>query len=73
MPDDKAYKSPMKKLVIFFEHSRNNWKTKCQGAKYQVKLLQNKVRYLEKRKVELNKRVKELEKELRQNREEKKT
>ena len=34
---------------------------------------QNKVRYLEKRKVELNKRVKTLEKELLQNREEKKT
>jgi hypothetical protein len=61
MPDDNAYKSPMKNLVIFFEHSRNNWKSKCQQAKYQVKLLQNKVRYLEKRKVELNKRVKELE------------
>ena len=73
MPDDHAYKSPMKKLVKFFEHSRNKWKTKCQKAKYQVKLLQNKVRYLEKRKVELNKRVKELEKELRQNGEEKKT
>jgi uncharacterized protein YlxW (UPF0749 family) len=73
MPDDKDYKSPMKKLVNFFEHSRNNWKTKCQEAKYQVKLLQNKVRYLEKRKNELNKRVKELEKELRQHRDEKKT
>lgn len=73
MPDDNTYKSPMKKLVTFFERSRNKWKTKCQEAKYQVKLLQNKVRYLEKRKVELNKRVKELKKELRQNREEKKT
>ena len=67
-PDDKAYKSPMRKLVNFFEHSRNNWKSKCQEAKYKVKLLHNKVRYLEKRKADLNKRVKELEKELRQHR-----
>jgi len=62
--DDKIYKSPLRKLVKFFETSRNKWKAKCQAAKYQNKLLKNKVWYLEKRKAELNKRVKELEKEI---------
>ncbi len=66
--DAKRYKSPMRKLVKFFEHSRDNWKSKYQEAKYKVKLLNNKVRYLEKRKTELNKKVKELEKELREHR-----
>jgi len=70
--DDKAYKSPMRKLVKFFEHSRDGWKTKCQEAKYKVKVLQNKVRYLEKRKAELNKKLKEKEKELREYRVKKK-
>ena len=67
-PDGDGYKSPMRKLVKFFENSRDSWKTKCQEAKYKVKILQNKVRYLEKRKAELNKRVKELEEELQQHR-----
>ena len=69
--DDSGYKSPMRKLVKFFENSRDGWKAKCQEAKYKVKMLRNKVRYLEKRKAELNKRVKELEKELQQYRQKK--
>lgn len=62
--NDKIYKSPIKKLVKFFEISRNKWKVKCQDVKYKNKLLKNKIRYLERRKADLNKRVKELEKEL---------
>lgn len=58
------YKSPRRKLVKIFEDGRDKWKKKCQEAKYTVKLLSNKVRYLEKRKSELTLRVKELEKEL---------
>jgi len=70
-PDDSGYKSPVRKLVKFFENSRDSWKAKCQEAKYRVKMLQNKVRYLEKRKYELNKRVKELERELQQHQQKK--
>ncbi|NTV47169.1 MAG: hypothetical protein HGB11_11750 [Chlorobiales bacterium] len=62
--DGKTYKSPIRKLFRFFEESRDKWKDKYQAAKYQIKLLTNKVRYLEKRKAELKNRVKELEKEL---------
>lgn len=59
-----TYKSPKRKLVRFFEKSRDKWKEKCQEAKYSVKLLRNQVRYLEKRKSELAQRVKDLEDEL---------
>jgi len=62
--EDKSYKSPARKLIRFFEESRDQWKAKCLNAKYQIKLLSNKIRYLEKRKSDLTKKVKELEREL---------
>ena len=69
--DGKEYKSPSRKLIKFFEKSRDNWKAKYQDLKYKVKLMQNKIRYLEKRKTELNLRIKELQKELDQYRKKK--
>ena len=33
------YLSPQRKLMRFFEGSRNNWKRKCQEAKQKCKLL----------------------------------
>jgi uncharacterized protein YlxW (UPF0749 family) len=62
--ESEYYRSPARKLIKFFEESRDQWKAKCLSAKYQIKLLSNKIRYLEKRKADLKKRVKELEKEL---------
>lgn len=62
----QSYKSPKRKLIKFFEKSRNKWKEKCREAKYQVKLLRNRMRYLEKSKNNAKKRVQELEVELRQ-------
>lgn len=62
--DDKEYKSPSRKLVKFFKNSRDNWKTKYQDLKYKMKLMQNKILYLEKRKTQLNQRIKELQQEL---------
>ena len=62
--EGRVYRSPARKLIKFFEESRDQWKAKCLSAKYQIKLLSNKIRYLEKRKADLKKRVKELEKEL---------
>jgi hypothetical protein len=41
------YKSPRRKLVKFFEKSRNQWKAKSIAAKAQVKYLKNRIRYLE--------------------------
>ena len=69
--EDKEYKSPSRKLIKFFEKSRDNWKAKYQEQKYKMKLNQNKIRYLEKRKAELNQRIKELQQELDQYRKKK--
>lgn len=41
--ETKQYRSPVKKLATFFEHSRDNWKRKCLDAKHRVKRLQTKV------------------------------
>lgn len=42
------YKSPVRKLLRFFERSRDGWKRKCKEAKVTVKRLANRVRSLEK-------------------------
>ena len=63
---NKSYKSPHRKLIRFFEKSRNQWKTKCQKAKKALKLLKNKIRFLEASKNYWKSRVKELEDELAQ-------
>ncbi len=43
-----CYKSPIHKLVRFFEKSRDNWKEKYKETKINNKRLENKVRFLEK-------------------------
>ena len=48
----KKYKSPKWKLIRFFEESRNKWKIKAKDAKYQIKLLRKRVKYLEQHKKE---------------------
>jgi uncharacterized protein YlxW (UPF0749 family) len=58
------YKSPARKLVPFFRRSRDKWKAKCQAAKYQVKLLRNRLRQMKKRDADLKQEVKALRKEL---------
>jgi len=59
----KSYKSPQRKLVTFFEKSRDQWKAKCSKAKIEVKRLKNRVRFLENSKEHWKSRVKELEAE----------
>lgn len=65
-PEAKSYKSPQRKLVRFFERSRNQWKAKCQEAKSKVKQLKNKVRFLEESRQHWKGRTKELEGEIAQ-------
>ena len=60
------YKSPMQKLVRFFQGSRDGWKEKAKNAKYQIKLLRKKVKYLEQTKSEFKNRSKNLEIEVQQ-------
>ena len=62
--EQKAYKSPIRKLVRFFEKSRDQWKAKCLEAKVTAKGLKHRIRYLEQSKEEWKTRAKELEKEL---------
>ena len=62
--EPKRYKSPRRKLVKFFEKSRNQWKTKCIDAKAMVKMLKNRIRYLEASKNEWKSKAIELEQEL---------
>jgi chromosome segregation ATPase len=61
---DKPYKSPARKLVRFFEKSRDQWKSKHHEAKANVKRLSNRIRFLEKSKGQLKNRVQEQEKEI---------
>ncbi len=58
------YKSPQRKLVTFFEKSRDQWKAKSIKAKQKVKRLQNRVRYLENSKEHLKSQIKTLKVEL---------
>ena len=60
----KSYKSPQRKLVKFFEKSRDRWKAKSSEAKIEVKRLKNRVLFLENSKEHWKSRVKELEAEL---------
>jgi hypothetical protein len=60
----KEYKSPVRKLMRFFEKSRNQWKAKHHQIKRTLKRLQNQVRVLEKRVERWMNRVEELEAEV---------
>ena len=68
---DCAFKSPLRKLVVFFENSRDRWKTKHQEIKRRLKKEQNQVRAVEKSRASwrakaeaATERVQELEREL---------
>ena len=63
---EKKYKSPKWKLIRFFENSRNDWKKKAKEAKYQIKLLRKRVKYLEQHKKEFKERSKNLERQVQQ-------
>lgn len=69
----KIYKSPRRKLVRFFEKSRDQWKTKHHQAKADVKRLTNRIRFLERSKADLQKQVSELQRALAQHQTQKQT
>lgn len=47
-PSGSSRKSPVRKLVKFFERSRNRWKAKYFAKKVQYKLMGNQARAVEK-------------------------
>ncbi len=63
-PLETPYSSPPRKLIRFFEKSRDQWKSKCQTAKATVKRLQNRVRFLERSKAQWKERAQQLEAEV---------
>jgi len=46
MPSETTFKSPLRKLVRFFQRSRDIWKAKCVESKATVKRLKNKTAQL---------------------------
>jgi hypothetical protein len=60
------YKSPMKKLIKFFEKSRDQWKDKAVKAKNKIKLCKNRIKFLETSKASLKTEVIKLKSELEQ-------
>lgn len=46
IPEKKTYRSPQRKLVQFFEKSRNQWKVKCLEAKSNLRRIKNRAHWL---------------------------
>lgn len=72
-PSGLNWKSPLRKLVKFFERSRNGWKEKYAAKKQECKLMGNQVRAVEKSRAkwrqaaeEAQQQVVQLQKELEQ-------
>lgn len=42
-----TFRSPLRKLVAFFQASRDKWKEKCQRTKYDLKLLKRRFENLQ--------------------------
>jgi chromosome segregation ATPase len=62
--EHKPYKSPQRKLVKFFERSRDQWKGKCREAKAGLKTFKKKLRGVQARQQRWKSRVQALEEEL---------
>jgi predicted nuclease with TOPRIM domain len=61
LQEKSVYKSPERKLVRFFETSRNKWKTKARESKRMLKRLKNRVRFLETSRARWKDKAKRLE------------
>jgi DNA repair ATPase RecN len=60
----REYKSPRRKLLRFFEKSRDKWKLKYREVKKVLKRLTNGIRFLERSKAEYKQRVEDLQAQL---------
>lgn len=57
------FRSPLRKLVVFFQTSRDKWKAKCVSAKYELKLLKRRFVNLENNRDQWRHRYQEAEEE----------
>ena len=62
--NNKTYRSPKRKLVRFFEKSRDQWKAKYLEIKKVIKRQQNRIRFLERSKEQYQEKVRALEAQL---------
>ena len=61
---EKTYKSPLRKLVKFFEKSRDNWRNKYFEKKKELKRATNRIYDLELRKNKWKERALKVERQL---------
>jgi len=66
----KTYKSPLKKLVVFFEKSRDSWKEKYVEKKIELKRAKNQINDLKQRKESWKERAIKAEEELEESKKE---
>jgi hypothetical protein len=60
----EPYKSPPRKLLRFFDTSRTQWKAKCRTAKATIKVLKNRIGFLEESRERWKRRAQALEQEV---------
>ena len=60
----EPYKSPQRKLLRFFDTSRAQWKAKCRAAKATIKVLKNRIGFLEESRERWKRRAQALEQEV---------
>jgi hypothetical protein len=68
--EEKTFRTPLRKLLRFFQRSRDGWKRKVQEAKVLSKRLSNRVRKLEASRDRWKERAKQEQQEVRRLREE---
>ena len=61
---ESSYKTPLKKLVKYFESSRDSWKKRAQDAAVEAKLKRNRIKFLEESKAKLKQENLELKQRL---------
>jgi len=66
LQEKSVYKSPERKLIRFFETSRNKWKIKARESKRVLKRLKNRIRFLESSRARWKDKAQRLEVELAQ-------
>lgn len=61
---ESSYKTPLRKLVKYFESSRDSWKKRAQDAAIEAKLKRNRIKFLEESKAKLKQENLELKQRL---------
>ena len=64
------WKSPLRKLVRFFQRSRDRWKAKYAAKKQQYKLMSNQVRAVEKSRAQWKQAAEQAQQQIRELRDE---